>query len=226
MKGIVIWAHSKCRSTYDLYCEVVRQAPVPVRLVFWKGALDVRTAQGFSETAFERVPSVVIGDDRAAADRILNETAGWAHVVAAYQVAAVMQHVMRTAKARGDRVVVYSEAPCEMCLGLKGFLKRLYYRLVLPGRMRSIVACADLILNQSGTMGTDRLMRLGWTERADCPVWLCKFKSHGHGRPFVTPFTFSLRLASSPSSWERGSVSWREDFEGGCGIVEKEGREH
>lgn len=162
MKGLVIWAHSKCRSTYDLYREVVRQAPVPVRLVFWKGALDVRIEQGFAADDYEDVPSAVIGDDRTAADRILSETAGWTHVVAAYQVAAVMQHVMRTAKARGDRVVVYSEAPCEMCVGWKAWAKRVYYRLVLPRKLRKVVATADCILSQSGTMGRDRLMRLGW----------------------------------------------------------------
>lgn len=169
MKGLVIWAHSKCRSTFDLYREVMRQSPLPVRLVFWKDVLESRIEQGFSSTVFDAIPSVVIGDDLVAADRILDETVGCVHVVAAYQVAEVMQHVMWIAKVRGDRVVVYSEAPCEMCLGMKGLVKRLYYRFVLPRRIRPVVACADLILSQSGVMGIDRLERLGWSREKIVP---------------------------------------------------------
>ena len=186
MKGLVIWAHSKCRSTFDLYREVMRQSPVPVRLVFWKDVLDARIAQGFSKKVFESIPSIVIGDDRAAADRILDETVDWVHVVAAYQVAGVMQHVMRIAKVRGDRVVVYSEAPCEMCLGVKGLMKRLYYRFVLPRRIRSVVACADLILSQSGVMGVDRLERLGWSCEKIVPFGYASPRLEGN-ETFQTP---------------------------------------
>ena len=169
MKGMVIWAHSKCRSTFGLYREVVRQSPVPVKLVFGKGVLEQRIEQGFSEEEFEGVPSEVIGDDRDSARRVLSETLGWTHVVCAYQVSTVFQWVMSRAKARGDRVVVYSEAPCEMCLGVKALLKRLYYRFILPRKLRTVVRCADIILNQSGMMGIDRLLRLGWTRERILP---------------------------------------------------------
>lgn len=192
MKGLVIWAHSKCRSTFDLYREVVRQSPVPVRLVFWKDVLESRIEQGFSSTVFDAIPSVVIGDDLAAADRILDETVGWVHVVAAYQVAEVMQHVMRIAKARGDRVVVYSEAPCEMCLGVKGLMKRLYYRFVLPRRIRSVVACADIILSQSGMMGIDRLERLGWSREKIVPF--------GYASPKLSSEETNLSQSSASTS--------------------------
>lgn len=213
MKGIVIWAHSKCRSTFDLYREVMRQSPLSVRLVFWKDVLDARIVQGFSEKAFECIPSVVIGDDRAAADRILDETMGWVHVVAAYQVAGVMQHVMRIAKTRGDRVVVYSEVPCEMCLGVKGLMKRLYYRYVLPRRIRSIVACADLILSQSGMMGIDRLERLGWSREKIVPF--------GYASPKLSSEENDFRPQSSTSTSLRVLHLGSEAAYRGVSILEK-----
>ena len=213
MKGIVIWAHSKCRSTFDLYREVMRQSPLSVRLVFWKDILDARIAQGFSEKAFECIPSVVIGDDWAAVDRILDEAVGWVHVVAAYQVAEVMQHVMRIAKTRGDRVVVYSEAPCEMCLGVKGLMKRLYYRFVLPRRIRSVVACADLILSQSGMMGIDRLERLGWSREKIVPF--------GYASPKLSLEENDFRSQSSTSASFRVLHLGSEAAYRGVDILEK-----
>lgn len=169
VRGIMIWAHSRCRSTADLYREVIRQAGVPVRIVFREGELECRKEQGFSESGFEDAGGRVVGEDWEAARQILSETVGWTHVVCAYQVSRTFQRVMQEAKRRGDRVVVYSEAPCEMCVGWKALAKRLYYRFVLPRKMRPVVANADLILNQSGMMGMDRLMRLGWRKEQVVP---------------------------------------------------------
>lgn len=169
MKGIGIWAHSRCRSTFGLYREVMRQAGVPVRIFLCKGAPELRTRQGLSPDEYADVPAEIVSEDWLAARRILDETKGWAHVVCAYQVSKVCQQVMRVAHARGDRVVVYSEAPAEMCLGLKAVLKRLYYRFALPWRMRFLVRCADLILNQSGMAGVDRLVRIGWRRERIVP---------------------------------------------------------
>lgn len=160
--GIAIWAHSKCRSTFDLYREVMRQSRVPVRLAFWKGVLDQRVAQGFSVKVFDEVDSVFIGDDWGEAEKLMTETVGWTHIIAGYQVATIYQRVMRKVKLRGDRVIVYSEAPCEMCIGFMALLKRLYYRYVLPVKLRPVVKNVDLLLSQSGVMGIERLMRLGW----------------------------------------------------------------
>ena len=169
MNGIMIWAHSRCRSTADLYREVIRQADVPVRIVFREGELLCRKEQGFSESEFEGADGRVIGEDWEAAQQILSETVGWTHVVCAYQVSRTFRRVMPEAKRRGDRVVVYSEAPCEMCVGWKALAKRLYYRFVLPWKMRPIVANADLILSQSGTMGRNRLIWLGWKSEQILP---------------------------------------------------------
>jgi len=168
-RGICIWAHSRCRSTFGLYREVVRQADVPVRLSLYVKTQILRTSQGFDPHEYADLPVEVVGEDKIAADRILRETVGWVHVVCAYQASKVNQMVMRAAHARGDRVVVYSEAPCEMCVGARAILKRLYYRFVLPWKMCRLVKCADLILSQSGTMGMDRLIRLGWRREQIIP---------------------------------------------------------
>jgi glycosyltransferase involved in cell wall biosynthesis len=56
-----------------------------------------------------------------------------------------------------------------MCLGVKGALKRLYYAMILPMRVRRAVKAADLFISASGNMGMDRLVRLGWKREAIVP---------------------------------------------------------
>jgi hypothetical protein len=76
---------------------------------------------------------------------------------------------MVEAKRRALCVVEYDEAPCEMCLGVKGALKRLYYAMILPMRVRRAVKAADLFISASGNMGMERLVRLGWKREAIVP---------------------------------------------------------
>ena len=169
MREIVIWAHSECRSTMSLFREVHRLSPVPVKIVLWKhgDCDDVRSrreACGQSPDEYSDLAAEGIGDDIEKGRDVIRAHggAGSVHVFCVYQNSQVWRNLLLEAKQSGARVVVYAEAPCEMCTGVKAVLKRLYYRFVLPRKVRETCRAADLFLSQSGRQGMKRLVRLGW----------------------------------------------------------------
>ena len=176
VKEIVIWAHSECRSTMSLFREVKRQAGVSVAIALWKYGVDddvrqLRETTGQCAGEYADLGLVPIGEDlemgRAFGARHSGE--GIVHVFCVYQVSSVWRQLIKEAKEGGAKVVVYAEAPCEMCLGAKAWLKRLYYRLILPIRVGWVVEYADLFLCQSGEIGIDRLLRIGWRKEQIVP---------------------------------------------------------
>lgn len=176
MKKIVIWAHSECRSTMSLFREVKRQAGVPVTIALWQygDTAEIRTkreAAGQAEGEYDDLAPVPVGEDLARGEELLamHSGEGAVHVFCVYQNSAVWRRLILLAKKLGLRVVVYAEAPCEMCLGPKAWMKRLYYRFVLPFRLREVAQAADLFICQSGRMGVERLTRLGWAKEKIVP---------------------------------------------------------
>lgn len=169
IREIVIWAHSECRSTMALFREVKRQAGVPVTIALWKhGSADdirqLRESAGQSEDEYADLNLVPVGEDLEKGHSLLSahKGAGAVHVFCVYQVSPVWRQLIKEAKGIGARVVVYAEAPCEMCVGVKAWLKRLYYRLVLPRKVGWVAKYVDLFLCQSGELGVERLLRMGW----------------------------------------------------------------
>ena len=176
MKEIVIWAHSECRSTMSLFREVKRQARVPVTIALWQygDTAEIRAkreAAGQAEGEYDDLAPVPVGEDLARGEELLamHSGEGAVHVFCVYQNSAVWRRLILLAKKLGLRVVVYAEAPCEMCLGPKAWMKRLYYRFVLPFRLREVAQAADLFICQSGRMGVERLTRLGWAKEKIVP---------------------------------------------------------
>lgn len=161
VKGIVIWAHSKCRSTFGLYRAIREVAGVPVRLVSREGVRDYRVNQGQCEDDFADVEYPIIGEDWSAAKKILEKTAGWLYLVAAYQVSPVFRKVILSAKRRGDVVGVISEAPWNAQQGFGRLLWPLYLRTILRRRVREVISAADFLVNYSGDKDETALM-LGW----------------------------------------------------------------
>ena len=161
MKGIVIWAHSKCRSTFGLYRAIRDAAGVPVRLVSREGIRNYRVDQGQCEDDFADVDCPVIGEDWNAAEKVLAETAGWLHLVAAYQVSPTFRKVILFAKKRGDVVGVISEAPWNAQHGFGRLLWPLYLRTILRHRVREVVSAAAFLVNYSGDKD-ETALTLGW----------------------------------------------------------------
>lgn len=168
INDIVIWAHSECKSNAALYAEVKRIAEasgVGVTMCLWdeKPMDEVRKVHGLEY--------IKIGDDLQKGRNVLTSHggAGTTHVFCVYQNSAVWRQLIVEAKASGARVVVSAEAPCEMCVGLKALAKRVYYRFVLPWRIRKVVKAVDVFLNASGNSGIGRLKRLGWAREKIVP---------------------------------------------------------
>ena len=161
MKGIVIWAHSKCRSTFGLYRAIRDESDVPVRLVSREGIRDYRVDQGQCEGDFADMECPVIGEDWNAAEKVLAETADWLHLVAAYQVSPTFRKVILSAKKRGDVVGVISEAPWNAQHGFGRLLWPLYLRTILKRRVREVVSVADFLVNYSGDKN-ETALALGW----------------------------------------------------------------
>lgn len=184
---LVIWAHSECRSNAALFAAVKALASrrgVEVTFCLWD---VVPMDESRKEHLWE---AVHVGDDIGKGRAVIRERGGRdsMHVFCVYQNSAVWRTLILEAKATGARVVVNAEAPCEMCLGFKGLLKRLYYRLVLPFKVGKVARAADLFLNASGHKDIDRLVALGWAGNK------------------IVPFGYaSARLASDAPAAVRGN---------------------
>ena len=165
---LVIWAHSECRSNAALYAEVKRLAETQglrVTMCLWD-EMPMEESRKSYELEWIRV-----GDDLKKGREVLASHGGKdsAHVFCVYQNSSVWRRLIVEAKRGGARVIVSAEAPCPMCLGLKAWIKRLYYRYVLPWKVRRVTKAADLFLNASGTSGIDELVRLGWAREKIVP---------------------------------------------------------
>lgn len=168
MKELVIWAHSECRSNAALYAAVKSIAEargIKVTMCLW----DVMPMD--ESRKVHGLEWIRVGDDMGKGRGILAAHGGKdaVHVFCVYQNSAVWRRLILEAKRGGARVVVNAEAPCEMCVGAKAILKRLYYRRVLPLKVGKVARTADLFLNASGAMGVDRLARLGWPREKIVP---------------------------------------------------------
>lgn len=173
MKGIVIFAHSKCRSTFALYRELAKL--VPVRMVAREGVLDYRRDQGVCDEEFTGLACEIVGEDWKRASEILEETKGWMYLVAAYQVSPVFRRVALEAKARGNIVGIISEEPwCSFDIGadsrwkVKVALWNIYLRTILKWRVGRVVKTADFFINYSGD-GIWNAETIGWKKNKIIP---------------------------------------------------------
>lgn len=168
MNELVIWAHSECKSNAALYAEVKRLAEargLRVTMCLWDEASIDESRKSHT------LEWIRVGDDLRKGREILAAHGGQdsVHVFCVYHNSSVWRRLIVYAKQSGARVVVSAEAPCPMCVGLKAWLKRLYYHWVLPWRVRRVTKAADLFLNASGMNGIDELVRLGWASEKIVP---------------------------------------------------------
>ncbi len=176
MTELVVWAQSVCRSTMGLYREVKRQAGVPVFVVVRQSshgdaARQLRERQGQCASKYADVVDAEWDGGFESGLTILaaHSRPGFVHVFSGYQVSASVRRLIGCARSLGHRVIVYDEAPCPMCVGVKAFLKRLYYRWLLPWKVCSSVEFAHRFLSASGELGLDALIRLGWQKEKIVP---------------------------------------------------------
>lgn len=173
MNGIVIWAHSECRSTMALYREIRAMAGVPVIITLWHYAdyqdrTDARSCAGFRPDEFADLNPLPIGDDYERGLEILKKSDGWLHLFCEYQESSVYRNLILEAKRRGNIVGIVSESPCNMFSGSKYMVKKIYLSTVLPFKLQKVISVCDFFVNLSGNCVSSAL-QLGWPKQKIIP---------------------------------------------------------
>lgn len=192
MKGLIIWAQSTCRSTAGVYAEMVKMLKIPVVIALWHyqdDMCDIRTAVGHDKNEFCGLPTINVGEDLPQGMKILNSHRGYSHIFAVYQSSRVWRLLAVEAKSRGERVIIASEAPCNMSSGIRHILKEVYMRYILPHKVKGVVRNADLFVNFSGN--DDKYAKLiGWKEDKIVPF--------GYFPPPVKNSRLKIRTTNKP----------------------------
>lgn len=172
MKGLIIWAHSTCRSTIHLYDQIAKLGEFPVKIALWHHAgyngENARASTGFVANECGNLPLLPIGNDYQNGVRLLDEHSGWNHLIGQYQASATFRRICVQACHRGEHVGIISEAPCNMETGLRRVLKAIHMRTLLPLKIRNVVRCADFIVNLSGD-SSKTLKLVGWADEKIIP---------------------------------------------------------
>ena len=171
MKGIVIWAHSVCRSVMALYREMGRSAGCPVKIVLWKAPpVDggSRVKIGFRSDEFADLDFETVEENREKGRAIVNSHQGWLHLFCVVQASPCFREMLLLAKNNGNRVGVMCEAPCNMASGWRRPLKALYMKTMLKYKMRSIIKEAEFFVDYSGD-DNGIAKGIGWSQNKLIP---------------------------------------------------------
>ena len=173
MKGLVIWSQSDCRSVMGLYRAIGQHMGVPMVAALWFYPRDEkyvtnRDAVGFPRGEFDDVNTIRVGEDYAKGLEVLDSHRGWLHYFTVYQGSPVWRSLIREAKRRGENVAVGCESPCVMENGLKGLLRRIFVKFVLPRRVRNVTRDAEFFVNYSGD-DLSPAMAIGWKREKIIP---------------------------------------------------------
>lgn len=161
MQGLVIWAHSYCRSTLAFFRALGNSFGVSLKLCVWKTNAQLRTKVGFTEDEFNDMDITFIGDNYKLALSILEKYMHYQHIFGAYQSVPIYQKIILDAHQKGCRIGICSEAPCNMTDGYKRIFKDIYIKYILPQKVKQQIKASDFIINLSGDDATS-LEKLGW----------------------------------------------------------------
>ena len=161
MEGLVIWAHSYCRSTLGFFRGLGKAFGVPLKLCIRKEIAKLRTNVGFTETEFDDLDITFVGDNYDLALRILKEHKHYHHIFGSYQSVKIYQDLIIKAQMLGCKIGIASEAPCNMTPGIKRLPKDLYIKYILPIKVKKHIKAVDFIINLSGE-DSKPLENIGW----------------------------------------------------------------
>ena len=160
MEGLVIWAHSYCRSTLGFYRGLGIAFGVPIKLIMFIKTCNNRKSIGFSDDEFENF-DISYFKDIESSKQIIDQYKDWNHLFGVYQQDNGCRDVLHYAKMQGCKVAVISEAPCNMDKMPRRILKHLYIKVVLPRKVKQATIDADFIINLSGGENW-RMEMVGW----------------------------------------------------------------
>lgn len=204
MKGLVVWAHSACRSQMALYRALGQELDVPMVVPLWQcGENELRAAVGFCSSEFSDMNMVPVGEDYARGLEVIDSHKGWCHLFCVYQRSRNYRRLLLKVASRGEHVAVASEAPCNMSTGWRRLAKELYFRTKLPSTVKDVVDKAEFFINYSGN--DDKAAQLiGWPKAKIIPF--------GYFPPPIPQSKCCLRetnhpfeiLATGIMAWHRG----------------------
>lgn len=205
MKGLLVWAHSYCRSTLAFYEGLAAAFGVPLKILFWIKGTSNRTAVGYSDEEFKHLDTRFIENDFQNALMELEQHKGWHHLFGTYQKGTVFREMLLRAKEAGDQVAIASESPCNMVRPPGSMLKACYISTILRKRVSRQVQAAEFIINLSGDHA-DNLKRIGWPS--------AKIINCGYFSPPLVGSAFRTR---DQSHWRKfsllmtGSLEWHRN---------------
>lgn len=194
MNGILLWAHSYCRSTLAFYEGLAKAFGVPLKVLFWRRDTSIRTSVGHSDDEFFHLDTQFIEDDVALAKRALAAHKDWHHLFGTYQKGSVYREMLLEARKAGCSVAIGSEAPCNMLGPPRSILKDLYILTALRYVVSRQVQASDFILNLSGD-DDKNLRRVGWPAQ--------KIVRCGYYSPPLVGSSFEMR---SGAHWREFTV--------------------
>lgn len=163
MNGILVWAHSYCRSTLAFYEGLAKAFDAPLRVLVWIRGTSNRTAVGHSDDEFAHLDARFVDDDAEKAKREFEEHKDWHHLFGTYQKGSLFRAILLEARQSGCHVAVASEAPCNMVGPPASLLKDAYIATVLHHTVSKQVQAAEFIINLSGD-NDKNLKKVGWPD--------------------------------------------------------------
>lgn len=160
MKGLLIWAHSYCRSTLGFYKGLGLALGVPIKLIMFIKTCNNRKSIGFTEDEFMDL-DISYFEDIETSKSVIDQYQDWNHLFGVYQQDNGCRELLHYAKMQGCRVAVISEAPCNMDKMPRRFLKYLYMKFLLPRKVKQATIDADFLINLSGDENW-RMEDVGW----------------------------------------------------------------
>lgn len=160
MKGLIIWAHSYCRSTLAFYRGLGGYWQVPMKIFIYEKMAEYRKKTGFSDNEFADMDITYVNNVDETVS-ILHKYKNWNHLFGAYQNNLVYNTLMLECHRNGIRYAICSESPCNMTPFPKRILKFVYMNLFLRYKVKKQVQYSDFIINYSGN-DDKYLKRIGW----------------------------------------------------------------
>lgn len=195
MNGLIIWAHSYCRSTLAFFLGLGEAMNVPFEIYVREPHTKIRTNVGFSNSEFNSNHHIhIISGSVSEAIKILQFYKNWNHIFGAYQNDEYFYILIRNAIRNNIVYAIASEAPCNMDKPPKRWFKSVYLRCFLPFRLKNIISHSSFIINLSGFYEKE-LHSLGWEKN--------KIISCGYYPP---PLLNSCIVKRTEKYWEKFTI--------------------
>lgn len=170
MKGLMVWAHSNCRSTMALYENLAKEFQVPLCIVVYdKNKVgNIRTTVGFKDDEFAHLKIGSLCKNYQKMLLVYHEHKDWYHFFGCFQKEPLYRRLMFQIYKDGGHYCIGTELPCNMFFGFKRILKSYYLKWLLPQKVKRSIRNADFLVSYSGD-ATEEAIKIGWKKEKVIP---------------------------------------------------------